>query len=95
MCILFDALLIYHTDVTLSSSSSKNIEMDVGHQYRRCSLQWVVDVFHQTAVAFWSVLLGPKYPLMRDVLDFINVNIHFPAGVSTDYLIGKRHVSCC
>ncbi|KAJ3564119.1 hypothetical protein NP233_g8502 [Leucocoprinus birnbaumii] len=26
----------------------------------------------ETAVAFWSVLLGPKYPLMRDVLEYIN-----------------------
>ncbi|KXN91212.1 DCN1-like protein 5, partial [Leucoagaricus sp. SymC.cos] len=26
----------------------------------------------ETAVAFWSVLLGPKYPLMKDILDFIN-----------------------
>ncbi|KAF5358096.1 hypothetical protein D9756_001970 [Leucocoprinus leucothites] len=26
----------------------------------------------ETAVAFWSVLLGPKYPLMRDVLEFVD-----------------------
>ncbi|KAL9714725.1 hypothetical protein Ac2012v2_001383 [Leucoagaricus gongylophorus] len=26
----------------------------------------------ETAAAFWSVLLGPKYPVMRDILDFIN-----------------------
>jgi DCN1-like protein 4/5 len=31
------------------------------------------DVCQQTAVAFWSVLLGPKYPLMKDVITFINV----------------------
>ncbi|KAF9448907.1 DUF298-domain-containing protein [Macrolepiota fuliginosa MF-IS2] len=26
----------------------------------------------ETAAAFWSVLLGPKYPLMKEVLDYIN-----------------------
>jgi len=26
----------------------------------------------ETATAFWSVLLGPRYPLMKEVIDFIN-----------------------
>lgn len=27
----------------------------------------------QTGAAFWSVLLVPQYPIMQDILDFINV----------------------
>ena len=28
----------------------------------------------QTASAFWSVLIAPKFPIMKDVLAFINVS---------------------
>lgn len=37
---------------------------------------WMTDLpgsLPQTASAFWSVLVAPKYPLMKDVLEFINV----------------------
>ena len=36
----------------------------------------------QTGAAFWSVLLVPQYPVMQEILNFINVRLsHFLSTV--------------
>ena len=44
-------------------------------------LMWIHMTCLQTAVAFWTVLVVPQYPLMAEVIEFINVSstITFPA----------------
>lgn len=51
----------------------------------RCSLilNWprmlTVIPFLQTSLAFWTVLLVPKFPLMKEIVDFIKVSLtHIP-----------------
>ena len=38
-----------------------------------CQLKLKFKNLQKTAVALWTVLLGPKYPIMAEVILFINV----------------------
>lgn len=40
------------------------------------------DALPQTATAFWTVLLAPQYPIVTDIVEFVNV-CGYGSGVST------------
>ena len=52
------------------SSQARNIDIEVGIFCSRTSFN---NILYQTAKAFWVVLLAQKYPIVNDLIEFINV----------------------
>ena len=53
---------------------SKNIDMEV-RRSSVCECGIVHKSVPQTACAFWSVAVAPKYPIMQDIITFITVSV--------------------
>lgn len=63
----------------------------------RCVISYVIHVHRlitfQTALAFWSVLVLPRYTIMQDIQDFINVRMSSTTcAPHTDFRVGEGHV---
>ncbi|KAJ3535444.1 hypothetical protein NM688_g6977 [Phlebia brevispora] len=77
---LEDLLILDHPPVEAPSRGLSHPE----EEERRVVYKRVRNIEMDTATAFWSVLLLPRYPLMQDILDFINEKKDTYKGVNKD-----------
>lgn len=61
-------------DLTARYRSSRNLDMEVSRSSHLICIASLFMRLLQTSQAFWSVLLQPKFPIIEDLIEFINVS---------------------